>query len=193
MGKKGNKGMKKENEVIELVEESKLNIAPPWIQFANELVAMFGNDPEIQTDYNNDTVTFTLRVANSIKADALTKILPTEKEFGNVVLKINVVPANELETAATLYRNALNGNPAFAYVFPVEGVFTNPVTYVAFRRRIIQYYNDDLGDPHGNKTTLCQELAKDIFTKQDGVFFCTDTDGEKIGRELGTWPEKGEQ
>ena len=170
--------------------EEKLKIAPPWIQFANELVAMFGSDPEIETEYDNDNVSFTMKVANEIKADALAKLLPAKKEFGSVTMKINIIPANELETPATLYRNALSGNPVFAFVYPVEGAFTNPITYVAFRRRIVQYYNDDLGDPHGNRTTLCQEIAKDIFEQKKGVFFCTDTEGEKIGRELGTWPEK---
>ena len=172
----------------ETIGERQTRIAPPWIQYVHKLSALFGNDPEIKMDYDNDEYTLKMFVGNEIKADAINKLLPAEKAFGNVTLKIEVVPSNELETAATLFQNAFIGNPAFAYVYPVEGVFSNPLTYVCFNRQIVQYFDDNLGDPHGNITTLCQDIAKEVFEDQPGVFFCTDNNGENIGRPLGEWP-----
>lgn len=177
-----------EKEIEEILTEPKAKLAPPWIQYVNKLLALFGNDPEIKMEYDNDKVNLKIRVANEIKADAITQLLPVEKKFGNVALTIDVIPANELKTEASLFQNAFNGNPVFSYVFPVEGAFSNPITYVCFKRRIVQYYDDNLGDPHGNTTTLCQTIADEVFGDRKGVFFCTDTEGENIGKQLGEWP-----
>lgn len=168
--------------------QKNVRLAPPWIQYLHKLAALFGNDPEIKMDYNEDENILTMRVENGIKADAIAKLLPSEKEFGNVTMKINVVPANTTESKASLYRNAFNNNPVFAYVFPVEGVMTNPITYVVFRRKVVQYYDDNLADVHGNRTTLCQDIAKEILDTSEGVYFCTDNEGDNIGRPLGEWP-----
>lgn len=158
----------------EIKEEPKSKLAPPWIQYANEIISLFGQDPEIKINYDNDSTTLKLFIDSEVKAEAISKLIPCEKSFGNVILKIEIVPSND-ESAASLFRNAFANNPVFSYVKTVEGVFTNPVTYVVFNKQIIQYYNDDLSDINGNRTTLCQEIAKDIFNK-DGVFFCTDVD-----------------
>lgn len=163
--------LKKETEKVE--EKKEVKIAPPWIQYVNKLVALFGKDPEIHLDYKNDEHTVTMRVDNHEKAEALIKLLPAAKEFGNVTLNINIVPCNNLDSKEDLYLAAFNGNPAFAFTRSVEGVFTNPITYVVFSREVVQYYNDDLGDLFGNCTTLYQDIAKDLFGGEEGVFFCT--------------------
>lgn len=37
-------------------------------------------------------------------------------------------------------------------------------------------FNDDLGDPHGLRSTLMQELAKEVIGESDGIHFCTDNE-----------------
>ena len=59
--------------------------------------------------------------------------------------------------------------------------------YVVFENKVVQFFNDDLSDIHGNKSTLYQEIAKDIFGDCDNIYFCTDTK-EEIGKPLGEWP-----
>lgn len=39
--------------------------------------------------------------------------------------------------------------------------------------KVVQYFNDDLGDAHGVCSTLYQEIAKDVFGEHEGIFFCT--------------------
>ena len=173
---------------LETVEEAQARMAPPWIQYVHKLSALFGSDPEIKMEYDNDEVVLKMMVANEIKADAISQLLPVEKTFGNVTLKINVVPANDIKSDAALYQNAFNNNPAFAFAFQQESEGFPTFTYVCFKRRIVQYYDDNLCDPHGNITTLCQDIAKEIFPEKTGVCFCTDTDGENVGRPLGEWP-----
>ena len=64
--------------------------------------------------------------------------------------------------AVELFQEAFQGNPSLKAVFDREtpfGVFR----YAGFNRRIAQFYNDEMGDPNGNKTMLLQDIAKDIF------------------------------
>ena len=158
------------------MEENKkeLKIAPPWIQYVNKLIALFGVDPEVKIEYDNDEPSVKLLVTHPRIADALTQLLPAEKEFGNVTLKIAVVPANLGSGRASLFKDAFEGSPALNDIQTVTGAFSNPVTYMIFDKKVVQYYNDDLGDLYGNRSTLYEELAKEIFDDTEGVFFCTD-------------------
>ncbi len=159
------------NKGVETMEEN-TRLSPPWVTYVNEIRALFGNDPEIKIEFNEDTLELKLFVENQIKADAIAKILPTEKEFGNVVVKIAVIPADD-ESETALFKNAFFGNPVVAYVQEAERVPGAKKTFVVFNRQIVQFWNDDLSDLYGNKTTLCQEIAKEVFPDSD-VSFCTD-------------------
>jgi len=53
-------------------------------------------------------------------------------------------------------------------------LFNNPVDYVVFRNEVVQFFNDEMGDPNGLKSTLYQDIAKDVFADKDGIFFCTE-------------------
>lgn len=155
-----------------------LKILSPWQVWYADVKAMFQEDKEIRVVFDNDTLELTLYVENADKADALGQILPVEKHFGNQVVKVSVVPANVSKTAlklnrANLYERAFTDNPALEKVVTIEGVMSNTLTYVVFKKRVVQYYIDDLGDIYGNRTTLYQEIAKNIFEAAEGVFFCT--------------------
>lgn len=175
------------------MEETNVKLAPPWIQYVNALEAMFGKDPEIQLVYSNDDVTVTLRVDNQAKADALVELLPDVKVFGNVTLKIRIVPGNTEMTKAQLIRTAFGGNPALHQVITISEIpgmmLSNPITYVIFEKEVVQYYNDNLNDAHGNRTTLYEEIARELFPETGGeLFFCTDNGRENVGKPLGEWP-----
>lgn len=55
-----------------------------------------------------------------------------------------------------------------------EGIFSNPITYIVFKNKVVQFWNDDLSDIYGNRSTLYQDIAKEIFGESSGIFFCTD-------------------
>ena len=159
--------------------ENTIKMAPPWVTYANALMAMFEKDQDIKVTYDNENLGVKLYVNGSAKADALAKLLPAEKAFGNVTLKISVVPANDnREDMVKLFRDAFFGNEAVTDIWtaPTEVTQSNPLTYVIFRKEVVQYYNDDLSDAHGNRNTLYQEIAKEIFEDHQGIFFCTDVE-----------------
>ena len=57
----------------------RLKISPPWITYVNQLSVLFGEDPEITIEYNNDIYRVELFVDNEDKAEALSRLLPIEK------------------------------------------------------------------------------------------------------------------
>ena len=174
----------------------RFKMSPPWILYVSQINALFSNDPDITIEYDNDSVEVKLYVNNNKKAAALMYLLPFEKEFGNVTLDIIIIPSNhnavekvDLTTAKEYFEAAFENNPVFAFTHVVQGIFTNTLTYVVFKNRVVQFFADNLNDIHGNISTLYQELAKDVFNKDviPGVLFCTDIE-EKVGKPLGEWP-----
>lgn len=156
----------------------KLKLSTPWVTLYRQIGALFGEDPDVKVEYiagDGNDPTIKLYVEGQDKADAISRILPLTYEFGNVTVSVIVVPANKNETKETMFRMAFAGNPAFSYAATAEGVFTNPITYVVFRNRVVQFWNDDLSDINGNETTLYESIAKDLLVNCDGTCFCTDT------------------
>lgn len=168
--------------------EEKIKMAPPWIQYVNALTALFREDKDIKVEYDNDTYKVKLLVDNKPKAEALAQLLPETVAFGNIDLSVIVVPSNSEVTKRDLFKQAFAGNSAVEMFYNIDNVFSNPLTYIVFKKKVVQYYNDDLSDIHGNRSTLYQNLAEDVFDEHDGIMFCTDTGGEKIGKPLGEWP-----
>jgi len=174
----------------------RLKLSPPWVTFVNEIEAMFGNDHEINIVYDNDEVAIRLYVDNGKKAEAISMLLPEEKWFGNVCLKVSVIPANDkvfegLETINndSVFSIAFENNPVFAFVKTIRTpILSNDITYVVFKNKVVQFFNDNLNDIHGNCSTLYEIIARDLFegTVLQGLFYCTDIE-EKVG-VVTNWP-----
>ena len=154
----------------------KLNLSSPWNTFVHELEALFGEDDDIQVIYDDEEKIVKLYVNNSRKADALTQLLPVEKKFGNVALKISVIPANvQNEDRLSLLAKAFEGNPVVADIQTVDTLI-GTFNFVIFKKEVVQFFNDQLDDIHGNKSTLYQEIAKDVFEDMLDVHFCTESE-----------------
>lgn len=165
-----------------------MKLTPPWITYVHELEALFGEDPEIRIVHDGEANEVKLYVESATKADALSQLLPAEQTFGNVKLKVTVVPANlGAENPIALYEKAFAGNPVLSYVIN-RNTLIGSFNYVVFKNGVVQFFNDQLDDVNGNRSTLYQEIAKDVFGENNNaVFFCTDTQ-ENIGAPLGEWP-----
>lgn len=166
-----------------------MRLSSPWEIYHKEVVALFQEDEEIKVTFDEESYELKLFVDNSRKADALAKLLPSEKTFGNVVVKISVVPSNDgkEETKASLIEEAFAGNPALRYIYNAQTPF-GEFNYVVFESRVVQYFNDDMRDINGNKSTLYQELAKDIIGEETNLCFCTEAVAKDLQKPLGEWP-----
>ena len=154
-----------------------VKISSPWISYYREINELFGADPDVHVEYDNENITVKLYVDGQDKADAIAYLLPQQKEFGNVVLNIEVIPANKSMTKIDYVERAFKGNPNFSRVvrIPIEVTQTNPFNYAMFRNFVTQYFNDNLHDPHGNVNTLLENIARDVIGEDEGVYFSTDT------------------
>ena len=164
-----------------------MKLSPPWITFVNEVKALFGADPEIKIVYDNETYTLKLFVDDSDKAMALAKLLPEKKDFGNVELKVIIVPANVDDYAIDqVFNKAFEGNPVLSYTAAYDSPF-GKVSYAVFQKKVVQFFNDQMDDINGNKSMLFQDIAKDIFGSDHGIFYCTEATGS-LAKPLGEWP-----
>lgn len=154
-----------------------VRLSPPWIEYYNKLEALFGQDPDIRMSYDDDNHKVKMLVHGKDKAEALQKLIPVEKSWGGVRLFIVIVPDNEEWTSADIVRKAFEGNPLYdqTVVLHPEGI-SNPFGYVCFKKEVLQYWNDNLADPHGNISTLAENIAREILNVQDGIFYCTSLD-----------------
>ena len=161
----------------------KVTLSSPWVLFYREITALFSKDDEVKVFFDEDEAAIKLYVEDSAKATALEKILPREKNFGNVDIKVEVVPANgKLRSALKdeqIYDIAFKGNKAYKYSETYD-VFLNPITYVVFAKEVVQFFSDNLGDLHGLTSTLYQDIAQDVLVG-DGVCYCTDIESNTYG------------
>lgn len=164
-----------------------MKLSPPWVTFVHEIEALFGEDDEIHILYDQDNNIVKLFVDSVCKADALGQLLPTEKVFGNVTLKIEVVPSNKEISKTDLFEKAFAGNPVMEFVFTSITPF-GKVNYAVFKNKVVQFFNDQMDDINGNKTTLYQDIAKDVFGTDHDIFYCTEAVAPSLQKPLGEWP-----
>lgn len=162
-----------------------IKMLSPWVKYVKELEEMFLEDPTVHVVYDEDAREIRVYVDDAEKADALFRLLPNNVQFGNVELTILVIPANPAEEIreaadnATLVERAFRDNGAFVFSRTIRGVFSNDLTYVVFRNVVVQYFTDDLGDIFGLESTLYEDIARDVFSKREGLCFCTDLPDEE--------------
>ena len=152
-----------------------VKISPPWTTYYRELVELFKKDKEIFIEFDKNKNEIEITTTKYEKSLALKKVLPCEKDFGGVKLKINVVYKEPKMDAINAFKELAINNPIFkyTYVFPTSA---NPIAYVVFAKEVVQYWNDDMSDPHGITSTLYENLAREVFSENPVIIFSTDSD-----------------
>ena len=171
------------------MKDVRMKLSPPWVTYFNKVKALFEQDPDIELDIDYEGFTMILNVNNPDKAAALVHIIKDEMKFGNIYATIETegkMSNRALQTDRELFETAFEHNPAFAYCVVPSGWFV-PFTYVVFKKCVVQFFNDNLDDPHGVLSTLYANIANEVLIKPESVSFCTDVECN-VGRPLGEWP-----
>lgn len=153
-----------------------VKLSPPWDEYARKITMLFKQDQEIHIEYIENNNKLSIFVDNADKYEALTKLLPSEKDFGGHKLTIEIVPANvseEQKDKRYYLKKLFYGNDAVAEIVDAS-IGAASVTYIEFEKEVIQFWNDNFGDLHGIKSTLMEDIARDIFEETANVFFGTD-------------------
>lgn len=157
------------------VDVTNFDISAPWYLFYKEMYELFKNDPEVElifyeaNDANGGMPKLEILVESLDKADALDRLLPLNKQFGDVTLNITIVrPDYSEEKPMQVIKRAFKGNPA------LSGIKTNDLgSYAVFKNQVVQYFTDSIGDIRGYRSTLYEQIAREVFGDIPGVFFCT--------------------
>ena len=149
-------------------------ISPPWNTLYKKFEEMFDGDPELTLNFipKDDGYHIIFESRNAIKLDALEKLLKPSFNFGNVNVILDFKVAND--GANDLYDvaiDAFNGNPMFEDVIPRSFMPGLPVDQVCviLRKKIIQFFNDNLNDIYGNLNCLPTDITDEIFVNEDGA------------------------
>ena len=148
----------------------------PWITYYKEVNALFEFDDDVFVVFDEGSCVLNIYVEDEAKASAIQYLMPTEKEFGNITLVIRVTPSNKGNYMAnasnplSVATDAFRDNDAVVAVTDISDVF--PLVYVIFKKKVVQYFDDNLGDINGNCSTLYETMAKNVFSDV-GIKFCT--------------------
>ena len=134
---------------------ARVKLSAPWDEFYNEVNELFRYDDEVRVVFFEEQKTIKLYVDNI-------EVIPSNKE-------------KKTELTRNIWSVAFTGNTAVSFIYTIDGIFSNPLTYVVFLNEVVQYFNDNLGDINGNRSTLYEDIARDVFENVDATFFCTDT------------------
>ena len=155
------------------------HLSAPWETLQHMITKLFEYDPEVEVEYVESTYTINIYVDNLRKADALRRLLPTYKEYGNITVAINVIPVDEKDSNTILFQRAFEGNKAVACFYTGCGPTKN-ITYISFQPIVVQFFNDQMDDINGLKSILYADIAKEVFGSPNSIFFCTEALAEDI-------------
>lgn len=157
---------------------ARLKLSPPWDEYYRKVNALFSPDPDIHILYDEEDYILKLFVDSDDKAAALKTLLPETVNFGNINMTIEIVPANgcgRVVGTEDAIKLAFDGNPIVNDIITTSGMGTFNATYVIFKKKVVQYFNDSLADIHGFRSTLYEDIAREVLGTDFGVYFCTDT------------------
>lgn len=162
-------------------EETGETLCPPWVTYRNEVDVLFDQDPEVSVSGlkqgNNDSeFIMTISSKNIGKMRAISMLIPAKISFGNVTLETKFNIIDNCATVADIYRSAFAGNPALQDI--IENIPSGKAKfiYLLFQNKVVHFWNDNLGDPYGNVSTLYQNIAASVCKKYENVYFCTEPD-----------------
>lgn len=159
-------------------KEKEIKLSPPWDGYMHMLASFFKGDGRVIVGACDDKRVGTIEVFDTKMYCALEQVLNKRIRFGNVVLKIRIVPANGLKafkntmTDLAALKVVLSKNPAFAKFITRKTPVGNMV-FCMFKPVVLMFYNDNLASPYKKTTAVYEAAAFHVF-KDCGVSYATE-------------------
>ena len=154
----------------------KVGLSSPVVIYVKKLQTLFAEDPDVCIEYDdNDPEAVNITVGDPEKFYALSSVMESEVEFGNLHLSIYIWPADLSEdNKVEMFKKIFKDSSIVSSIDEIKPDGTSgKLTYISFRNQVVKYWADNLGNPHGNSFTLFETIANDIFENHNGVFFTT--------------------
>lgn len=186
----------KKNEETNTVE--RLTLEAPWYTYNKKLQALFKLDPAIEVadilDYADGEYQYVIgiEIRSHAKYLAMSRLFPEKVSFGNVNVRLDLFDVENANCDMDSDLGALTclfeGNPIVKDIRTITDPAGTEHGYVRFQPEVIQFFDDNLQDYNGNWTGLAQDIAREVFSVNPMVNFCTADLREKLTTPLGEWP-----
>ena len=160
-----------------------LAVIAPWYEFNRKVKALFERDPDIivgdivQMDGGSFNYGFDIEVRDHKKFLALDRVMPKEKQFGNIKVGICLYDEENAlggEDIIETYRTIFEGNGIVKDIKDAQDFAGTRHGFIRFKPEVIQFFNDDTSDYNGRWSGLAQDIARDLFAGEyRGIHFCT--------------------
>jgi len=152
-----------------------LALSPPQYMLQRELQNSFGASrfvevSEVHEEGGENVIYVTGR--NRFVAEGLAFVLQSQYNFGGIQVRIEVLypdgspvdvpdeyPPNPTMRTARYFYGALIGNPYFVRIYEGSGFFS---LWVEIQADVIQFWNDDIGDPNGYSHFVANEVFRKL-------------------------------
>ena len=155
--------------------EKDVNYNRPDIHVANEIKAIFEDDPYITAEVVTieDGSILTFKVSNYKKAAGIRKILEEKYEVGNLTLLVKVIDTSPMNEEVV--HDVFDSNPHFNRFVTISNPLDPTVKYrvCIFNKEVIQFPNDNAGSLHGMESTIMEDLCKEYINVL-GILYSTD-------------------
>lgn len=153
-----------------------VGMSSPWVHYARQLgMLLTADDTTVEMVSIDDTKKKVIIRSESLdKVTAFMELLPKIIIFDTVALYIDIIPANKPDTVA-MFKTIFNNSPIVDKIVTIQPEGTsNPFTYILFKKEVAEYWDDNLGNPHGFMFDLYQNIADNVFDDHhDGIIFST--------------------
>lgn len=166
----------------------KLELQSPWQTYYNKVRSLLGNDTDLTIGAlekgENREYFFRVDSTNTEKIEALSKVFKTVIPMGNITLKIyfGVIDSDAIDSnikpSAEDFKIAFTDNPLVEDYHEFDA-FGGHYVYIEFKKKVIQFYNDDITDFYGNFNGLAEDIAREVTNNVAGIFYCTSVSSNK--------------
>lgn len=151
----------------------------PWYSYFDKLGKIFSGDKGIRIRQSANGSDIDFYFDDVDKMNAMSRILGPRAVFGNFVVSHHYHAPNTTVEPATQddYRILFEGNSNVSRIVKSGNPVVGERTYVVFNPDVVQWYDDNLMDISGNRTTVMEDIAREVFESATryGASFCTET------------------
>lgn len=160
-------------------ENNTVALSAPWYTFAKTVKYIFEKDPDITVtfaDEVNGVLTITVETSSPKKLISIKKIVGSKRSYGNINVVIKYALTSNVITLED-YKLAFADTGLIDEIIETQDPMG--ADFVVVNRDLVQFYNDNIFDYHGNITMTLEEAILSIINMDEqaaDIAICTKSD-----------------
>ena len=156
--------------------KTEVALSAPWYTFAKTVKYIFEKDPDIAVtfaDEVNGVLTITVETSSPKKLISIKKIVGSKRSYGNINVVIKYALTSNVITLED-YKLAFADTGLIDEIIETQDPMG--ADFVVVNRDLVQFYNDNIFDYHGNITMTLEEAILSIINMDEqaaDIAICT--------------------